>query len=135
MDQGPLVTERVDAGNRFLAEYQNCFPLKAAFWLKDCEDGEWNLFVASDQITDDNFDLAYGEVVRITGILQDPWFDLFQVKVIGVDEPLTKAVLEIQQRYPGRTPRRYHGKSMGGVTVDEVYIYPTPLAATAVVGP
>ena len=79
MDQGPLVTEQINAGARFLGAFQKYLPVQAAFWLKDSEEDAWSLYVASDQITDDNFDVAYGEVVQIAGALQDPWFDPFQV--------------------------------------------------------
>jgi hypothetical protein len=127
MDQGPLVTEQIEAGARFLAEFQNQYPVQAAFWLKDSEHGNWSLYVASEQITDDNFDLAYGEVVRIAGELKDPWFDLFQVRVIGAEGPLAKAAAALQHRYPGRLPARSSGGAFGGVEVDEVYVYPSPL--------
>ena len=127
MDQGPLVAEQIDAGAKFLAEFQNYLPVQAAFWLKDSEEGTWNLYVASEQITDDNFDVAYGEVVRLAGILRDPWFDLFQVKLIGADDPLAKAAADIRRRYPGRTPLPLRGGTFGGVAVEEVYLYPSSL--------
>src|SRR5262249_20728459 len=128
MDQGPLVSEQIDAGARFLTEFQKYVPVQVAFWLKDSEEGVWYLYVASDQITDDNFDLAYGEVARLAGALRDPWFDPFRVKVIGADDPLAKAALEAQQRY--RTPVHLYGEMFGGVSAEEVYIYPSPLPAS-----
>ena len=131
MDQGPLVTEQIDAGARFLAEFQKYLPVQSAFWLKDSDEGTWNLYVASDQITDDNFDVAYGEVVRIAGQLKDPWFDPFQVKLIGANDPLAQAARELRQRYPGRTSTRFHGKLFGGVSVEEVYLYPAPIPVSA----
>jgi hypothetical protein len=131
MDQGPLVSEQIKAGARFLDEFQKYLPVQAAFWLKDSDEGAWSLYVASDQITDDNFDVAYGEVVRIAGVLRDPWFDIFQVKLIGADNPLARAVLDLQRRYPGGTPARFYGKALGGVSTEEVYLYPSPISAQA----
>jgi hypothetical protein len=131
MDQGALVNEQIDAGARFLREFQKYLPVQAAIWIKESEEGELNLYVASDQITDDNFDVAYGEVSRIAGELDDPWFDPFQVKLIGIDDPVAQAALDVQRRYPGRTPTRYHGKTFGGVGVEEVYLYPSPLPVPA----
>jgi hypothetical protein len=127
MDQGPLVNEEIEAGARFLAEFQKYAPVQAAFWLKRSDEGECSLYVASDQITDDNFDVAYGEVVRISGEMQDPYFDMFRVKLIGADDPLARAALEVHRRYAGARPTRFRGNTFGGVGVDEVYIYPTPL--------
>jgi hypothetical protein len=127
MDQIPLVIDQIDAGTKFLNEFQSYLPIHVAFWLKEAEEGDWNLYVVSDQITEDNFDVAYGEVVRIAGQLRDPWFDPFQVKLIGANDPLAQAALDIQRRFPGRMPTRFHGKTFGGLSVDEVYIYPSPV--------
>jgi hypothetical protein len=129
MDQGPLVTEQIDAGARFLADFSKYVPVQAAFWLKDSEEGRWNLYVASDRITDDNFDRAYDEVARITDELQDPNFNPFQVKLIGAEDRLAKAAVEIQRRFPGKVPPRLRGEIFGGMSVDEVYFYPSPLPA------
>ena len=96
MDPGPLVSHQIEAGARFLVEFERYVPIQAAFWFKDNEESTWWLYVASDQITDENFDLAYGEVVRIAGVLQDPWFDMFLVKVIGQDHRYAKVVAELQ---------------------------------------
>jgi hypothetical protein len=131
MDQGPLVNEQIEAGARFLAEFQKYAPILAAFWLKGSENGRWWLYVASEQITGENFDLAYGEVARLYRTLQDPQFDPFAVKVIGADHRLAKAAVARQQRYGGRTPPRVRGDVFGGVSVDEVYFYPTPIPVPA----
>jgi hypothetical protein len=128
MDQGPLVIEQIDAGGRFLAEFEKYAPVRVAFWLKDSE-GRWNLYVASDQVDDNNVDVAYGEVLRIAGQMRDPNFDPFQVKLIGAADPLANQVVAIRDRYPGRSPTRYHGHQLGGVSIEEAYIYPSPVTA------
>ena len=131
MDQGPLVTELIDAGARFLREFAKYTPVQAAFWLKDSEDSQWFLYVAGDQIDDSNFGVAYGEVIRIAGKMPDPWLDPFQIKVLGTNEPLVKAVLQIQAKYPSGIPIRYHGGQIAGLSVEEVYIYPLPINVPA----
>jgi hypothetical protein len=127
MDQVPLVIDQIDVGTRFLGEFQKYLPIQAAFWLKETEEGDWSLYVVSDQITDDNFDVAYGEVLRIAGQLRDPWFDPFQVNLIGANDPIAQVALDIQRRVPGRMPSWFHGKTFGGVSVDEIYVYPSPI--------
>ncbi len=131
MDQSPLVTEQIDAGARFIAGFQKYRPVRAAFWLRDADDGEWSLYVISDQIRDDNFDVAYGEVLRVAGNLRDPWFDPFQVKLIGLESPLAKAMLEVQGRSPSRPLVPLHGKTFDGMSVEEVYFYRPPVAVPA----
>ncbi len=131
MDKGPLVNEELDAAARFLAEFHKCYPVQMAFWLKDGETGNWRLYIVSDQITYENFDVAYGEVVRITGEHLDPWFDGMQVKVLGEDEPLAKAVAELGRRYPAGKPARFFGQTVDGIDADEIYVYPSPIPVAA----
>jgi hypothetical protein len=128
MDQGPLVTEQINAGAKLASEFDRRTPLQAAFWLKESEVGQWYLYLVSSQINDSNFDLAYGEVHRLVRG-PNPWLDSFQVKVAGVDEPVAKAVIEIQQKYPGSLPARLRNRMLGGLSVDDVYIYPVPVLA------
>jgi hypothetical protein len=127
MDQGPLVIEQTDAGARLAAEFDKYADLRAAFWLKESVDGQWYLYLVSDQIDDSNFDLGYGEVLRLLGRGPHLWLDPFQVKVTGVDDPIAKNVLELLQNYPDRAPTRMRNRVLGGVSVDEVYIYPIPV--------
>jgi hypothetical protein len=131
MDKSPLVTEQIDAGEWLIREFAKTIPVQAAFWLRERDSDEWYLYLASDQINDSNFDRAYREVLRIVRPQQSLWIDPFQVKVIGIDDPVAKAALDLMREYPGRLPTRYHGRHFGGLSVDEVYIYPLPLPASA----
>jgi hypothetical protein len=131
MDQGPLVTEQIDAGAKLASEFDKRTPLQVVFWLKAREDGQWLLYLASDQINDSNFDLAYGEVLRLLSPGSNMWLDPFQVKVSGTDNPLAKEVLAIEQKYGGKLAMRLRSLMLGGIYVDEVYIYPIPVPAAA----
>jgi hypothetical protein len=51
------------------------------------------------------------------------------VKVRGADHPVAKAVLEIQQKYPGHLPMRLQTRMLGNLYVDEAFIYPIPVPA------
>jgi hypothetical protein len=128
MDQGPLVIQQIEAGERLIGRFSQYTPVQAAFWLKEPEDSPWFLYLAGDQINDSNFDLAYGEVLRLLSGAPEPWLDPFQVKVIGTDNPVAIAVMDIQRKYPGSLPTRYHGRQLGGLSVEEVYIYPLRIA-------
>jgi hypothetical protein len=131
MDKSPLVTEQIDAAEALIREFDKTIPVRAAFWLRERDSDEWYLYLASDQINDLNFDHAYGEVLRIVRPDQNLWIDPFQVKVVGIDAPVARAALDVMSKYPGRLPTRYHGRHFGGLSVDEVYLYPVPLPASA----
>ena len=130
MDQGPLVVEQIDAGARFLSEFEKHAPVRAAFWGKDSDEGRWNLYMASDQIDDTNFDIAYGEVIRISGKMKDPNFDPFRVKIIWVSDPMVQAVLDFHRRFPGRSVAHFNDQAFARAGVEDVYIYPSPVAVS-----
>jgi hypothetical protein len=127
-----LKSEQIDGAAKFLGEFHKTFPILIAFWLKDSAEGEWHLYVASDHITDDDLGAAYGEVVRITGQLQDPCFNPFQVKIVGTDDPVATVALDLQRRYPAKIATRLHGKTLDGVSVAEMYIYPSPYSVPVI---
>ncbi len=129
MDQGPLVREEIDAGGELTREFDKYAPVMVAFWLKASDDEYRYLFIASDQINDTNFDLAYREVLRLTSKMNSLYLDPFRVKVIGADDPLAKAAVDIHQRFPGIFPTRFGGKMFGGISVDDVFIYSPSLSA------
>ena len=128
MDQGPLVMPQIEAGARLVKEFDAYKPISAAFWLKEGESRNWYLYLASDQIDDSNFDLAYLEVIRITRKNPDPWFDPFQVKVVGSNAPVARDVIAIQQKFPSKMAMRLPGHPFGGRSVEDAYIYPLPVS-------
>ena len=125
MDHGPLVTEEIDAGADLVRQFNEYAPVVAAFWLKASDENQRYLYLASEEIKDTNIDLAYGELVRLAGKMGSTFLDLFRVKLINAADPLAKAVLEINQRYPGKLPMRFGGSFLGGIGVDDAYIYPS----------
>jgi hypothetical protein len=129
MDQGPLVIEEIDAGAELIRRFDKYKPVKAAFWLKASDEDQRYLYITSDGIDDTNFDVAYGEVLRLVDEMRTPYLDPFRVKLIGGNDPLAQAALDIHKRFPGRVATRFRGKTFGGLSVDEVYIYPSPLPA------
>jgi hypothetical protein len=129
MDQEPLVTEQIEAGRKFIDEFEKYRPLQAAFWLKETEDSGWYLYVASDQITDGNFDVAYGDVAKAARDIHDPNLDIFRVNVLGIDDPRAKAALEIYRQFPGRVPTRPRASHFGPLGAEAIYLYPPPVAA------
>lgn len=135
MGQNVLVSQQLDAGARFLREFDKYAPVRAAYWVKLSDENQWYLTVASDQFNDDqfdddnddNFDDGYGEVARIVSTQPDPWLDPFQIKVVGSENRLAQAVLEVMKKYPATKPFPYNGDYLGGASLDGLYIYPVPI--------
>src|SRR5207237_736572 len=126
MDQGSLVMEQIEAGNRFLREFERSTPIVVAFWLKEGEDGRWNLYVASDRFDKGRFGQAYGEVLRIAKEMKDPHFEPFRVKLVGLTEPTVRAALEFYLTHPPKIPFRIRERSFGGIEVEDAYLIKGP---------
>jgi hypothetical protein len=124
MDQGPLVTEETDAGEELVRRLDKYIPVNAAFWVKDSEEGQWFLYIASDQIDDTNLAAAYGDVLRLAAQIGSPYLDPFRVKLVPTSDPLAQAAIDIHRRFPGRIASRLGGSNFGGLSVDGVFIYP-----------
>lgn len=126
MDQGPLVSEQIDSGAVFAREFEKFKPIRVAFWLKENEDSYWYLYIASEQIDDTNFTLAYAEVTRIGLRLNDPNFNLLRVKVIGASDPIAQDVAAMQSQFPGsQVPIRRKRVLLGRIYANEIYVYPS----------
>ncbi len=126
MDQNPLVT--MESARRFLAEFDKECPVQLAFWVKESNKINWHLYIVARGITDENIDEGYGKVLDAVQRLGHPSFDPFRVKLIEADDPLAKAALETRCRTPVSVPIPYHGNSFGGLEVDWVFVYDSPIS-------
>lgn len=131
MAQESLVRGEIDAGARFAQAFNQYLPIRVAFWLKTGDSGLHYLYIASDQINDRNFDVAYGEVMRIASQMPSIDFDAFRVKVINAANPLARAAEAINDQYPAPLGTRVGGQMFGGTSIDSGYIYPPLSAVTA----
>lgn len=125
-----MVNEEIDAGAELVRRFDDYEPVKAAFWLKASDDPHRFLYIASERVDDKNLDVAYGEVLRLADDMRSPYLNPFRVKLIDAEGPLAKAAVDINQRFLGRMATRFGGQSFGGISVDDVYIYPAPQPAT-----
>lgn len=131
MAHGPLVTEQIEAAERFLAAFEERVHIAAAFWLKASEDRNWDLYVASDELDASNLKDAYRMISELTtGSNRDPNLDPFRIALIPASDPLAQAAIEIQNRYPGRMPTRVRAP-FGPLPIEEAYICPMPVKARA----
>lgn len=126
MDQGALVMEQIKAGDRFLREFERSTRVVVAFWLKDGEDARWNLYVASDQFNNGRLGMAYAEVLRIAKELEDPYFEPFQVKLVGLTEPPVRAALDFYRTHPPKIPFHIHARNCGDIEIEEAYFIKGP---------
>jgi hypothetical protein len=124
MAQGALVENQIDDGKK-LTDLLTAsgFDVTAAFWVRTAEDGEWTLYIASKVVDEKGPAAAYRAVNDALPKLKNPWISISEIKVIGTSYPMTADVLDLLFRYPGPMPIRSRRPRLGGVPIDEVYIY------------
>lgn len=124
MDQSSLVSEEIEAGEKLAHEFNKYKRVVALFWLKASDEEYRYLYIASDQVNDTNIREAYTKVLQLANGLQSPYLDPFRVKLLDAKKTLAKAAVDINQKYPGPMAIRFGGNTFGGLSVDDVFIYP-----------
>ena len=118
--------DEIDAGAEFVRALHGRQPVTAAFWLKASDEGVRYLYVVLTGLADADFGDAYLDVRAVAEALPDHYIDPFRVRLIGPDDPLARAALDVYRRHPRRVPPRFGGSVFGGTPVDELYLYPPP---------
>jgi hypothetical protein len=131
MDEILLVNEQIDAGAEFVRDFNDYLPVSVAFWVISAESNNAYLYVASDDIDDHNFDVAYGEVLRRISTNRSQWLDPFQIKLVSSSDPIALDAIRIRDRYPAPLVTRYGGASLGGTGIEGAWIYPSVAALNA----
>jgi len=125
MDTITLVENQVDDGQVFLKRLdQERFPVLAACWVKPTDEDRWSLYLVTPLVDEKGAAAAYREAYRILRSLGPLWVTDSDVKLIGEKHHVANDVFEIMRKYPGRTPTRSRRPLLGGISVEEVYLYP-----------
>jgi hypothetical protein len=122
------VIDEIQAGADFVRRIQSYMPVKAAYWLRTDEEEGRYLYVALDGLTSENLGDAYDEVWRISRDSKQHYINPLDIKLVPADDRVARAVQDFYRHFPGRIPPpRFNERSVGGMPVVEMYIYP-PLA-------
>ena len=119
-----LSSDKINAGEDFVFEFNKIIPVSCAFWMKLKDEKNSYLYIASEKINDSNFDSAYEQVLRIVASMRK-YLDPFKIRVIGYEDHLSKAAMNIKHFSSTKTIGvRLEECSFGNVFADEIYIYP-----------
>lgn len=125
MDTELLVDERIDDGRRLLSELVRAgFDVTGAFWVRTSEEGQRFLYVVSTAVARGSIGDAYRTVYAALSRLPNPSITLSDIKLIAPDNPIAIDAIAIRDRYPARIPTRHGAGRLGGVAIEEAYIYP-----------
>ena len=145
MDQDSVVSEQTESGERLIkALAENGFEVRLAFWAKPTDAGKWYLYLASPIVDEKGPAVAYRLVHDNLRKMPDVWIDPFEIKVVGLDDSLAEAALEVMRPkipsspFAARNPNPYPGmtrlgeSTLGGVSFDGAYFYPLPQPGASV---
>ncbi len=125
MDTITLVDELIDDGRRLIDRLvQENIPVIMASWVKPVEEDRWSLYIATPLLDEKGATRAYREVYRVLRSLGNPWVTDSDISLVGQDDPITRDVLAIKRRFPGRLPTRSRRPQLGNLAVEETYVYP-----------
>jgi hypothetical protein len=130
MDQGSLVEMQINDGLRIIQKLQESgFDVRAAWWMRTSEEGQWFLYIASKRVEEDGIAAAYRKAYALMRNLGPLWVDRFEVKLIGPENPIANDVIGILSRFRDRVNTRYGGDRLGNVSIDGAYLYSLPVPA------
>jgi hypothetical protein len=126
MDTETLVENQINDGQRLIDQLtRDEFEVLVAFWLKTREEGAWQLYIASPSVDMDKLGEAYRKVYASLNRLEQSWVSPSDLKLLNGTNPVAEDALRVRERYPGRSPTRFHGKRLGNISIEEAYIYPS----------
>jgi hypothetical protein len=124
MDQATLVDNQIDDVPKLIDRLRrDNFDVKAAFWLYTSEAEQWFLYLVSDAVDRVGTTEAYKIVYRSMRQLTDLWINPFEVKLVGPDDPIAKAVMDFRATARVPLPLPVRGSYLGKIYIENAYIY------------
>jgi hypothetical protein len=125
MGEVALVENQIDDGQRLLDRLaEGGVVVRAACWVKPFDEDRWTLYIASPTVDEKGKLEAYRQLTPVLRSLGDDWLTSSDVTLVGEKHPLVQDALDLLRRFPHRTPIRSPRSVLGGIGVEEVYVYP-----------
>ncbi len=125
MDTELLVEEHIDEGQALIERLAlEDFDVSVAFWAKATDDGLWQLFIASSSLSTTNPSAAYHKAYLALDAIGADSFSRSDLNLLAPESAVAQAAMELRARTAPKLPIRFHGKRLGNLSVNEVYIYP-----------
>jgi hypothetical protein len=125
VDTETLVEGKIDDGQRLLVRLvRGGLDIALACWIMSGEDGRWYLYVVSNSVEAQGLTASYGQVVSALPPMSSPWVSLSEVKLIGPNSPVARGLAAVFGKHLGRVPAPPHHPQLGGLAIEEAYVYP-----------
>lgn len=123
MGPATLVTNQIEEGQQLLDQLgEKEFAVRNACWVKLAEQDRWALYVVSP-VVDEKGGLkeAYLRLLKVLATLGPISITSSDITLVGEKHPVANF---LRHRPVGQVGVLLPGQSVGGVSADEVYIYP-----------
>jgi len=119
------VGEHIDEGQALIERLvQEDFDVSVAFWAKATDEGLWQLFIASSSLSTTSTSAAYHKAYLALDAIGADSFSRSDLNLLTVESAVAQAAMELRAKTARKLPIRFHGKRLGTLSVNEVYIYP-----------
>jgi len=126
VDQSTLLEQKIDDGRRFVERFAiDGNPIQAAFWVNAAEEDLWFLYVATELYDRVGPAATYRAVHASLRKLGESWISSSEIKVISPSNPIAVDVLAVMARHHGRLGTWYGGRTLGSMSVEQTFIYPS----------
>jgi hypothetical protein len=132
MDQAALVDVDIEGGAELVAQLgHGNFDVKVAYWLYTSEADQWFLYLVSDEVNRMGIAEAYKGVYKAMRTMRDLRINRFEVKLVGPDDPVARAIMDFSSRLHAPLPTWVRGSTLGDLHVENAYIYPPMMPRAA----
>src|SRR4051812_2818996 len=110
MCQPPLVEGQISVGQQLIDRLrEEGISVVAAAWVNETGSDRWELYLVTPSAgRGGRRGSAYRRIQEMKETVPAPvWLGPFQITVLGPSEPIGKAMIYIQRRYPGGRPGWY----------------------------
>ncbi len=120
-----LVEDQRDDGQRLVEQLvRDGFGVSASFWLKPSEESAWQLYLALPSADLSDLNAAYRKVYSALSKISNSWVSVSDIKLVDEASPIAQAAVEARDRRVALGATWFRGKSLGGIPINEAYIYP-----------
>ena len=123
MDQESLVPSGSDGQSLIERLIQDNFDVTVAFWVKPNEESLWRLFIASPEVTEATFSVAYAKAYYALESLSLATITNLNISLLSDDVPIARSAIELRDRSSKNKPHDFPASPSGPFAHKEIYIY------------
>jgi hypothetical protein len=116
---------QIESGRSLLTQLKKeGFVVRAACWVKPFDEDRWTLYIATPSVDEKGTLEAYRKLIQVLRSVGDGWLTSSDVTLVSGEHPIVKDALDIKRRFPHDEAIRSPRSLLGGISVEDVFVYP-----------